>query len=195
MLQSLKIAVLILAAGASKRLGKPKQQLLFHHQTLLNRIITTATNLKTGPVLVVVSENNDLPESADIVTVINHHWQNGMATSIHSGIERLQVEFPWVETVIITVCDQPYISVDLFKEMMDVYQKTNQPIIACTYADTIGTPVLFHRSLFPELMELRGDKGARQLLNKDQHRVGLVNFPLGDIDIDTEEDYERLIKK
>jgi molybdenum cofactor cytidylyltransferase len=194
MLQSLKTAVLILAAGASKRLGKPKQQLLFHNHTLLNRIITTANNLKAGPVLVVVNEEGDLKESTDIVTVTNHHWQDGMATSIHAGIERLQIEFPWVERVIITVCDQPYISVDLFKEMIDVYQKTNQPIIACTYADTIGTPVLFHRSLFPELMELSGDKGARHLLNKDPHRVGLVNFPLGDIDIDTEEDYERLIK-
>lgn len=187
-------AVLILAAGASKRLGKPKQQLLFHNQTLLNRIIATASDLKSGPVLVVLSKDNDVKNPNNIVTVVNHHWQEGMATSIVAGIEELQVAFPLAETVIITVCDQPYISVNLFKEMIGAWQKTNQPIIACNYADTIGTPVLFHRSLFRELLELKDDKGARQLLNKDWHRVGLVNFPLGDIDIDTEEDYERLIK-
>ena len=194
-MQTEETAVLILAAGASKRLGKPKQQLLFHSQTLLHRIITTAIHLKAGPVLVVLNKEDKLKETENIVTVANHHWQEGMATSIHAGIKQLQTEFPLVEKVIITVCDQPYVSVDLFKEMIAAYQKTNQPAIACTYAGTIGTPVLFHRSLFPELLELEGDKGARQLLNKDLHRVGLVNFPLGDIDIDTEEDYERLIKE
>jgi len=194
-MQTKETAVLILAAGASKRLGKPKQQLLFHNQTLLDRIIITASHLKAGPVLVVLNKEDDLKETENMVTVINHHWQEGMATSIHAGIKQLQTEFPRVETVIIAVCDQPYVSVDLFNEMIAAYQKTNQPIIACAYADTIGTPVLFHRSLFPELLELEGDKGARQLLNKDRHRVGLVNFPLGDIDIDTEEDYERLIKE
>ena len=100
-----------------------------------------------------------------------------------------------IDTVIISVCDQPFVSVDLFREMIDTYRQSQQPIVACTYGDVVGTPVLFHRSIFPELLALSGDKGARQLLNKNQHRVGLVNFPLGNIDIDTEDDYARLIKQ
>jgi len=188
-------AVLILAAGASKRMGKPKQQLIFHNQTLLHRIITAATDLKAGPVLVVLNDPAIVVESEAVKTIINHQWQEGMSTSIRCGINVLQNSFPSIETLIITVCDQPYITVELFQEMVVAYQDTQKPVIACSYADTIGTPVLFHQSIFPELLELSGDKGARQLINKDRHRVGLVNFPLGYIDIDTEEDYGRLIKQ
>lgn len=188
-------AVLILAAGASRRLGRPKQQLLFHEQTLLDRIIVTATSLKAGPVLVVLRNDEDVEIPIGTIAVMNHQWQEGMASSIHCGMEQLQTDFPSIETVIIAVCDQPYVSVDLFKEMIKKYEQTKHPVIACAYADTAGTPVLFHQSLFPELLQLSGDKGARQLLNKNRHRIGLVNFPLGNIDIDTEEDYARLIKQ
>lgn len=187
-------ALLILAAGASRRLGRPKQQLLFHNQTLLNRIIGTAMALNAGPVVVVVGEDADRQLSQNIIVVPNPEWTEGMASSIRIGIKTLQTDFPSVETVIIMVCDQPYVSTDLLQEMIDHYKENKKPVIACTYADTIGTPVLFHKEIFPELMELRGDKGARVLINKESHRVGLVNFPQGNIDIDTEEDYERLIK-
>lgn len=187
-------ALLILAAGASRRLGRPKQQLLFHNQTLLNRIIGTAIALNAGPVVVVVGEDADRQLSENIIVVPNPEWTEGMASSIRIGIKTLQTDFPSVETVIIMVCDQPYVSTDLLQEMIDHYKENRKPVIACTYADTIGTPVLFHKEIFPELMVLRGDKGARVLINKESHRLGLVNFPQGNIDIDTEEDYERLIK-
>lgn len=188
-------AVMILAAGASRRLGKPKQQLLFESQTLLDRIIHTAISLQTGPVLVVHGDDTILPKDIAIVPILNSQWQEGMATSIHAGINALEAKYPLLETVIITVCDQPFITVELFREMIALQQQTGKPIIASVYGETIGTPVLFHKSVFKELLILSGDKGARQLLKKDTDRVGLVNFPLGKIDIDTEEDYEGLIKQ
>lgn len=187
-------ALLILAAGASRRLGRPKQQLLFHNQTLLNRIIDTAEALHAGPVLVVLGEDADRQLPGNIITIYNPEWMEGMASSIRCGIKTLQNDFPLIETVIIMVCDQPYVSTGLLQEMIDGYKEYKKPVVACTYADTIGTPVLFHKEIFPELLELRGDKGARVLINKELHRVGLVNFPQGNIDIDTEEDYKRLIK-
>ncbi len=188
-------AVMILAAGASKRLGRPKQQLLFENQTLLDRIIHTAISLQTGPVLVVHGDDIILPQAIAIVPVLNSQWQEGMATSIHAGINAMEAKFPLIETVIITVCDQPFITVELFREMIALQQQTGKPIIASVYGETIGTPVLFHKSVFKELLILSGDKGARQLLKKESDRVGLVNFPLGKIDIDKEEDYEGLIKQ
>lgn len=188
-------AVMILAAGASRRLGRPKQQLIFENQTLLNRIIHTAISLQSGPVLVVHGDDTILPQDIAIEPVLNRQWQEGMATSIHAGINALDAKYPMLETVIITVCDQPFITIELLREMIALQQQTSLPIIASVYGETIGTPVMFHKSVFKELLTLSGDKGARQLLKKDSDRVGLVNFPLGKIDIDTEEDYEGLIKQ
>lgn len=188
-------AVMILAAGVSRRLGRPKQQLIFENQTLLNRIIHTAISLQSGPVLVVHGDDTILSQDIAIEPVLNRQWQEGMATSIHAGINALDAKYPMLETVIITVCDQPFITIELLREMIALQEQTSLPIIASVYGETIGTPVMFHKSVFKELLTLSGDKGARQLLKKDSDRVGLVNFPLGKIDIDTEEDYEGLIKQ
>ena len=92
-MKTVETAVLILAAGASKRLGKPKQELLFHNQTLLARIATTAVNVKSGPVLVVVSNEVDLIEKEQVVVVVNHRSEQGMASSIHCGIENYRQNF------------------------------------------------------------------------------------------------------
>lgn len=192
---STETAVLILAAGASSRLGRPKQRLLFQEQTLLDRIIKTADALQSGPVLVVVRANENWVLPSNVMQVRNENAQEGMASSIHAGLKKLEEHFPAIETVIITVCDQPFITVALLQDLISQYQQTLLPIIACTYGDSIGTPVLFHKTMFPDLLSLHGDKGARQLIKQHVQRVGLVNFPLGNIDVDTEEDYERLIKQ
>lgn len=190
-----KIAIIVLAAGASTRLGRPKQNLLFQDQTLLERICHTALALENGPVIVVMGANTALKAPIETSVVVNEEWQEGMASSIRCGMQYLLANEPNTEVVILTVCDQPFIRVELFKDMISVHEQTKLPIVACAYDDSIGTPVLFHHSLFAELLALKGDKGAKQLVNKDKQRVGLVNFPLGNIDVDTEEDYVRLIQK
>lgn len=190
-----KIAIIVLAAGASTRLGRPKQNLLFQDQTLLERICHTSMELDNSSVVVVMGANTTLKAPVGTTVVVNEEWQEGMASSIRCGMQYLSANSPKTEVVILTVCDQPFVRVELFKEMIAVHEQTNLPIVACTYADSIGTPVLFHHSLFAELLALKGDKGAKQLVNKDKQRVGLVNFPLGSIDVDTEEDYVRLIQK
>lgn len=190
-----RIAVIVLAAGASTRLGRPKQNLLFQDQTLLERICHTALALENSPVVVVIGANTELKAPIGTKVVINEEWQEGMASSIRCGMQQLLNIAPAIEMVILTVCDQPFIRVELFQDMISVHEQTKLPIVACAYGDSIGTPVLFHHSLFAELLALKGDKGAKQLVNKDKQRVGLVNFPLGNIDVDTEEDYVRLIQK
>ncbi|BFG69461.1 hypothetical protein KACHI17_03420 [Sediminibacterium sp. KACHI17] len=187
-------AVLILAAGASARLGRPKQALIFNGQTLLQKIVATALELGSGPVLLVIKKEDyfDVPEKVEVIKNLNA--QLGMATSIQTGIEYLKDRYPDIEKVIITVCDQPFITSDLLRQMIEKQLETALPIIACQYGETIGTPVLFHKIMFDSLLGLNGDKGARQLINQQPQQVGLINFPLGNIDVDTEEDYERLIK-
>ena len=191
-----KFGVIILAAGSSARLGRPKQTLTFKKQTFLHRIVSTAASLNSGPVIIVLGSNAPLfsGDYENAIAVINDDWQEGMASSICCGLEKLLEDYPSIEGAIITVCDQPHVTVSLLQKMLDTHQSSLLPIVACSYGSTIGTPALFHHSMFSELLQLKGDKGAKQMVNKDKERVGLVDFPLGTVDVDTEEDYARLLR-
>ncbi len=193
-MQNPSTAVLILAAGASVRLGRPKQSLVINGQTLLQKIVSTTATLQSGPILLVVKKGDSFKVSEKVMVIENPDAQLGMSSSIKCGIRLLEEQYPDIETVIITVCDQPFITTGLLQEMIEKHQETHLPIIACQYGETVGIPVLFHKVMFEALYGLNGDKGARQLINQQIQQVGLINFPLGNIDIDTEEDYERLIK-
>jgi molybdenum cofactor cytidylyltransferase len=157
---------------------------------------SNAASLECGPVIIVLGANASLfnEDYQNATIVFNDHWQEGMASSICCGIENLLEKYSSIEGAFITVCDQPYVTVSLLQKMLNNYQETHLPIVACTYGNTIGTPALFHHSIFPELLQLRGDKGAKQILNKNKNRVSLVDFPLGSVDLDTEEDYIRLLQ-
>jgi len=127
--------------------------------------------------------------------VINHHWQRGIASSIVKGVQFLQHSNPSCDGVIITVCDQPYISSSLINDLYTLHQQTRKHIIASSYENIVGTPVFFYKSLFPELLTLTGDSGAKKIMIKYKENVATVDFPFGNFDIDTFTDYELLIKK
>ncbi|MCX6319754.1 MAG: nucleotidyltransferase family protein [Bacteroidetes bacterium] len=189
--------IIILAAGSSSRLGQPKQSLVYNEHTLLKRIVTTAIQSACGAVVVVLGANATLlkKECEGAAMVINDNWQTGMAGSIGCGLKYLTSRHPQLDGVIITVCDQPHITGALLQQLLDAHQQTHLPIIASDYGGITGTPVFFHRALFPELLLLEGDKGAKQLVQKNKDCTGLVAFPLGKEDIDTKEDYERLLRE
>ena len=193
-----KIGVIILAAGSSSRMGKPKQLLEFDGMTLLCHATIEAANSKAKSVITVLGANADLIENeidGDIVYIVkNENWNGGIASSVRLGLSTLLNQTPSIEAVIFMVCDQPYISSAVLNNLINTYQKTGKRIVACNYGEAIGPPALFHKSLFSELMQLKGDKGAKVIIQKDKDRVGLVNFPLGNVDIDTEDDYSRLLQ-
>jgi molybdenum cofactor cytidylyltransferase len=190
--------IIILAAGASTRLGSPKQLLRFENSSLLERTISCACQTGLGPVVVVLGANaeslkNTIP-GKEIITVFNGNWQEGMASSIRAGLDKTKEAFPLIEGVIITVCDQPFITSQLLNDLYNKHKESRKPVVAAAYRDILGTPVFFHRSLFDELNELKGDRGAKQIVNKGSSRLASVPFPMGETDIDTKEDYERLLQ-
>ena len=99
---------------------------------------------------------------------------------------------PAVEGVIIMVCDQPFVTSHLLNELIIAHQKTGKPIVASGYENTFGPPVFFHHSLFNELLQLKGDIGARGIIKQHTNEVEVVPFPDGTYDIDTEADYEKV---
>jgi molybdenum cofactor cytidylyltransferase len=193
------IGIIVLAAGFSKRLGQPKQLLLYKGQTLLQQAAQTALASGAGPVLVVLGARaeelkNEIKEST-INMVVNKEWPEGMASSIRCGVEALVALDPAVAGLILMVCDQPFVTASLLCELVAAHRQTGKPIVACSYAGTYGPPVFFHRTLFPELLQLKGDVGARGVIKQYANAVETIPFPEGTIDIDTEKDYERLSEK
>jgi len=191
------IAVIILAAGPSSRLGRPKQLLAFKGSTLVRHVVSMALQSCADPVIVVTGAGHEavaaaLPADSKIRLVENREWREGIAASIRAGIRSLPDAGISADAAILAVCDQPDISAQLLNELVDVWMASGKPIVASSYAGTMGTPVLFDKSLFPALLALQGDTGAKKIIFQHPQQVATVNFPQGFFDIDTPEQYEAL---
>jgi molybdenum cofactor cytidylyltransferase len=189
--------LIILAAGSSSRLGSPKQNLIYQGQTLLQRAIQTAlTSVCHEKVVVVLGANEGVirPSISDQLVYITYNpdWQEGMASSIRLGINELLRIEPDINAAILMLCDQPFVDPLLIYQLTEKKADSFSGIIACTYRDTLGVPVLFDVSYFPRLLMLQGKEGAKKLIRDFPNDVATIAFPLGAIDIDTIEDYERL---
>jgi molybdenum cofactor cytidylyltransferase len=187
------ISIIILAAGASKRLGIPKQLLPYKGTTLLRHIVQIATASKAENVFVVVGSQADDMKSqffkTSVTPIYNADWNEGMGSSIRRGVQSVP---PHTEAVVILVCDQPQVTTNLLDTIIDAYVRTKKPVIACRYGETVGVPALFDRSLFAELEQLRGDRGAKSIIDLHASERMVIDFPEGVIDIDTDEDYKRI---
>jgi molybdenum cofactor cytidylyltransferase len=134
-------------------------------------------------------------EPGDIHTVINTDWLEGMASSIRYGLQQLLHIRPNLDTVIFLTCDQPFTSSELLDEMIEQHELSGKAIVACSYAQTNGIPVLFEKHFFGLLLQLKGDTGAKRILKDNQDSVFNIHFPEGSIDIDTAEAYSLLLKE
>ncbi len=187
-------AIIILAAGSSSRLGKPKQNLVYEGKTLLQRAIKAGLDSTCNTVMVVLGANLDSIKPTIINSgahiIYNADWEEGMASSIRAGISKIQRLEPKTTAVILMLCDQPFVDASLLDQL--VQKKSLKGIVASSYNGVIGAPVLFDAAYFDELLLLKGQEGAKKLLLKYPDDIDTVSFPLGSIDIDTTEDYEKL---
>lgn len=190
--------LIILAAGSSSRLRHPKQKLLFNGKTLLQQTVETAIHSLCKPIIVVLGayaeEIHADIEKEDVYIYRNDSWEEGMSSSIREGITMLQKTAPNVSDVVLMVSDQPFVDTELLGQLIFEKVATGKEIIACSYSNTLGVPVLFNKKFFPELLSLKGQEGAKKLLMNHTESVHAIPFPLGNIDIDTIEDYEALMK-
>lgn len=190
--------LVLLAAGNSIRLGKPKQLLPWQNSTLLQHAVQTALAAVQQPVVVVLGANAPLLEplldKQEVHIVYNKDWDKGMSTSIVSGLTALLTVTPAVDAVVFMVCDQPYVTKDLLTTIVSTYRQKGKAVVASSYENTVGTPALFDKQLFPQLLQLEGDAGAKKIMAKNSGELTTVPFPQGNIDIDTMEDYETVRK-
>lgn len=193
------IGLILLAAGASTRLGHPKQLLVYQDQTLLQHSLHSAQDSMAKPVVLVLGAHAESVQAEikdkNVHVVENLEWVEGMASSIKCGIKKIQDINPAIEGLILMVCDQPYVTSVLLNDLIATHLKTGKQIVASGYDNTFGPPVFFHKTLINELLQLEGDIGARNIVREHIDRVALLPFAEGTLDIDTEADYQRLKSK
>ncbi len=197
-----KIAAVILAAGASTRFGEAKQLLDWRGGPLLRHVTRTALQAGLDPVIVVLGSQAEaarqtlgtLPAQTPVQTVMNWRWEAGLSGSVQVGLAALPPDTP---AAIFLQCDQPLVSADLLRALVERFRETGAPIVHPAHAGRRGTPALFARQLFPELAEVSGDKGGRVLISRYTNSVVAVEVDNPDIlsDVDTRADYERLKKR
>ena len=192
--------IVILAAGMSARMGEAKQLLPFRGKNLLLHAVDTALESRLGPVLVVTGSAHDtlaavLLQRPAVEIIQNPDWPEGMASSIRSGLLQVREEYPQADGMLLMVCDQPAVDPGILRSLLEKQLTTGKPIVASAYAGVLGTPVLFHHSLFTELAGLKGDAGARRLLSLYPDKTVSISFEAGIGDIDTPADYHTLIEQ
>ncbi len=198
-MQTSDCGIIILAAGNASRLGSAKQLLPFRHKTLLQHSLDEALALAGSTVVVVTGARqemivNHLQLHTAVITH-NERWQEGMASSIRAGLSELLQKNTGLSSVIILLCDQPFVSTALLQQLVATKQATGKGIVASVYKETTGVPALFAKPYFKLLLSLQGAEGARKLIAANLADVATIPFPGGSVDIDTREDYDRLLKR
>ncbi len=193
-----EIGIIILSAGESSRMGKPKQSLKFKGKTFLQLAAQTASNSVCSSIVAVLGANaevlqNDL-SGFDLEIVYNKDWKIGMSSSIKAGLNKLLEIDGNLKAVVIMVCDQPFVTTKIIDDLVKKYLITKALIVASRYAETLGVPALFDQKLFDELLNLDEKSGAKSLIKKLESQTASIDFPAGKFDIDTPEDYAELLQ-
>ena len=194
-----RAGVVILAAGGSTKLGRPKQLVQFKGKSLLRRSVESAMKCELQCVIAVLGSRSDEIsgelEGLSVETVRNEDWNSGISTSIKTGLSKLLELHPGINAVIIMLSDQPFVDETTVRGLFKMYCESGMPIVASEYNGVLGVPALFDRAMFDKLMALEGDEGARVIIRKySSDKVASVPAPEAEFDVDTPDDQERLLQ-
>ncbi|HEX7158044.1 MAG TPA: nucleotidyltransferase family protein, partial [Edaphobacter sp.] len=180
------IAAVVLAGGASRRLGQLKQLVRLGRETLLERSVRVAREAGCLPVVVVLGAAHEQVIAGcslgDVVTATNEEWEEGMGSSIRLGVHAVRNVAPETEGVVVMTCDQPAVTVNHLRRLI-----MSGEVRASRYADRSGVPAFFPKTYFDALTSLTGDAGARELLQSSSSE----ELPGGELDVDTADDLKR----
>ena len=191
-----RVAGIVLAAGGSVRLGEPKQLLLWRGKPFIEQVVSIARESGLWPIVVVTGAYRDQIEpvikNLAVQEVQNIDWESGQSTSIRAGLEVLPQD---VGAVVFLLVDQPQVSPRLVQNLVEYHTSSLAPVVAPQINGQRGNPVLFDRSTFSDLMNLKGDNGGRALFSK--YSPSLVNWGDQSIlhDVDTFDDYHSMIAR
>ena len=191
------ISNIILAAGQSKRMKRNNKLLMnYKDQSILKHVITAASKSKANNTIIVLGYQNELIEQnindLNIIVATNSTYKKGLSSSLKTGISALPED---CDAAIIMLADMPKIKPEVINNLIDNYDPSNNKwIVAPSYKGKRGNPILISRKFFPDILNLKGDIGAKNILDKNTNNICVI--PQRDssilIDIDTKNDYEKL---
>ena len=192
----MNVAAVILAAGTSSRMGRPKLLLPLGGKSLVRRAAESAVASRAKQVIVVTGAYRELVErevaGLPVKLAHNPEFALGMSGSVRAGVKTVR---PETDAVVVVLADQPFVGSEVVDALIEVYEASRAPIVRPRYAGQPGNPVLWDRSLFGELMQQQGDQGGRELLTRYADRVVWRELPdaRGQEDVDTPEVYAALL--
>lgn len=187
------MAAVVLAAGSSRRMGNPKLLLRWRGATLLRRAAEAALGACPRVVVVVGPEPERMREELrglPVEVVVNPDHGEGIASSLRRGVQSVHD----ADAVLVTLADQPAVAAEHLRRLVQAYRSSGARLVAASYAGTVGVPAVFGRELFPELLSLRGDAGAKRVVERHRDEAVLVPVPEAAVDVDTPEDWRRLCR-
>jgi molybdenum cofactor cytidylyltransferase len=189
----MRTGAVILAAGCSSRMGRPKQSLRYGGMSLLRGSAEAALAAGCNPVCVVLGawreELSKELAGLHVRVVENSEWQLGMGGSIRCGVETAIAREPLPDALLVMLSDQPLVGPEALRRLIAAGEDALHDIVASKYADTVGVPALFQRSLFRALIRLDPAEGAKKMLRDPRHNTMAIALPEAETDIDTPEDY------
>ncbi|WP_218598173.1 NTP transferase domain-containing protein [Polaribacter sp. NJDZ03] len=192
------IAILVLAAGKSSRMNSIKQLEKINEKTLLELTLEKIQCVYTSTIFCILGANADKikPEirTKDIQFIENVNFEEGLSSSIVSGIEYLKNKEFNLEGIFILLADQPAINVAYIEDMIHLFYQNKNSIIASNYGKKFGVPAIFPKKYFSNLLLIKGDKGAKEFISKKKNEILCSTITTNFLDIDTKEDLQRYKK-
>lgn len=193
------IAVLILAAGASSRMGQPKALLPWGGTTVMGHLLDELKAAGLSDItLVSGAHHEELKkglEQKDVRLVYHKGWEAGMGSSLRKGVQFTSESFPQKRGLLILLSDQPLISSDYFKEMVAAFQAHPDRIIATSYGESAGVPALFPSEFWPAMARVADNRGAKALIRSHHEDCVLLDAGAAVTDMDTPEAYREILQK
>lgn len=190
-------ALLLLAAGGSRRMGEPKQLLDVGGEPMIRVAARVALSAALHPTVIVLGAHaeriRDLLKGLPLEIVENPQWEDGMASSLRAGLTAVLTKAPRILGLIVMLADQPRLTAGHLRALVSAQRDSGRPVVASDYGDHLGPPAYFGREHFSALLALHGDHGARALLQELDALPVAISADAG-ADLDTSSDYARLIE-
>lgn len=193
-----EVITLLLAAGASQRMGKIKALLPWGRVTILRHLLQEASASGNGEILMVTGAYREevLREAGPFSPQTHHNpdWESGMGSSLASGVREAARRFPNAGALLVILVDQPLVTRTYLKQIIKAHQDLPEHIIASDYGGFGGVPALFPRRFWDELKDLSSDKGAKGLIASNRKQCRVLDPGLAITDVDTPALYEKALE-